>query len=118
MYKALIAALLLAPAAAFAPQQTVRAVGVKVDGYVPNGLTEAQYKAQLAKEKQSAQANKSRFPKGKSFLSMDKWIEIMESKQTFNGDKYVTSGHTYAKNKYATKKQFDAVNGKSKDMWE
>jgi len=32
MYKALIAAILLAPAAAFAPQQTVRAVGVKVDG--------------------------------------------------------------------------------------
>ena len=32
--------------------------------------------------------------------------------------RYVTSGHTYAKNKFATKKQYDAVNGPSQDMWQ
>lgn len=87
-------------------------------GYVPEGLTEAQYKAQLNQEKGKTQANKSRFPKGKKTLDIADWLPQIEKRQKFKGDKVMGSGHTFAKNKYESKAQFDAKNGKSGDMWE
>ena len=110
-------ALLAGSAAAFAPQQSGAALGVRstvvVNGYVPNGLTEAQYKAQLAKEKAAKGQNKQRFPKGKSFLDVADWLTQMEKAQVLDGDNVKRSGHTYAKNKFETKEQFDAAKGRT-----
>ncbi|KAK7249336.1 hypothetical protein SO694_00048056 [Aureococcus anophagefferens] len=110
-------ALLAGSAAAFAPQQSGAALGVRstvvVNGYVPNGLTEAQYKAQLAKESAAKGQNKQRFPKGKATLGIDKWLQQMEAAQVLDGDNVKRSGHTYAKNKFETKEQFDAAKGRT-----
>ena len=46
------------------------------------------------------------------------WLPQIEKRQKFKGDKVMGSGHTFAKNKYESKAQFDAKNGKSGDMWE
>ena len=118
MAKLLIALALATPAAAFAPVQTQARAVTSVSAYVPAGLTEAQYKAQLNQEKGKTQANKSRFPKGKKTLDIADWLPQIEKRQKFKGDKVMGSGHTFAKNKYESKAQFDAKNGKSGDMWE
>ena len=79
---------------------------------MPSGLTEAEYKKKLADEKNKKVQNKSRFPKGIAFLDMGAWVDRMEAAQRFNGDKYTASGHTYAKNKYESKEEFDRANGR------
>ena len=110
--------LALAPLAlGFAPAAQPRAP-TALHGYVPKGLTEAQYKAQLAAEKSKAQSNKSKFPKGKKTLDIADWLVQMEKKQTLKGDKVVGSGHSYAKQKFSTKSAFDKVFGTNKEMWE
>ena len=110
--------LALAPLAlGFAPAAQTRAP-TALHGYVPKGLTEAQYKAQLAAEKSKAQSNKSKFPKGKKTLDIADWLVQMEKKQTLKGDKVVGSGHSYAKQKFSTKSAFDKVFGTNKEMWE
>ena len=110
--------LALAPLAlGFAPAAQTRAP-TALNGYVPKGLTEAQYKAQLAAEKSKAQSNKSKFPKGKKTLDIADWLVQMEKKQTLKGDKVVGSGHSYAKQKFSTKSAFDKVFGTNKEMWE
>ena len=85
---------------------------------MPKGLTEAQYKAAVAADKSKAQANKSKFPKGKKTLDIADWLVQMEKKQTLKGDKVVGSGHSYAKQKFSTKNAFDRVFGTNKEMWE
>ena len=70
-------------------------------------------KAQLAKEKGAKQQNKQRFPKGKSFLDVADWLTQMEKAQVLDGDNVKRSGHTYAKNKFETKEQFDAAKGRT-----
>ena len=110
--------LALAPLAlGFAPAAQTRAP-TALNGYVPKGLTEAQYKAQLAAEKSKAQSNKSKFPKGKKTLDIADWLVQMEKKQTLKGDKVVGSGHSYAKQKFSSKSAFDKVFGTNKEMWE
>ena len=110
--------LALAPLAlGFAPAAQQRAP-TALNGYVPKGLTEAQYKAAMAADKSKAQANKSKFPKGKKTLDIADWLVQMEKKQTLKGDKVVGSGHSYAKQKFSTKSAFDKVFGTNKEMWE
>ena len=110
--------LALAPLAlGFAPAAQTRAP-TALNGYVPKGLTEAQYKAAMAADKSKAQANKSKFPKGKKTLDIADWLVQMEKKQTLKGDKVVGSGHSYAKQKFSTKSAFDKVFGTNKEMWE
>ncbi|CAH0370244.1 unnamed protein product [Pelagomonas calceolata] len=114
----LTAVLALAPLAlGFAPAAQQRAP-TALNGYVPKGLTEAQYKAAMAADKSKAQANKSKFPKGKKTLDIADWLVQMEKKQTLKGDKVVGSGHSYAKQKFSTKSAFDKVFGTNKEMWE
>ena len=110
--------LALAPLAlGFAPAAQTRAP-TALNGYVPKGLTEAQYKAQLAAEKSKAQSNKSKFPKGKKTLDIADWLVKMEGSQKLKGDKVVGSGHSFAKQKFSSKKMFDSVFGTNKEMWE
>ena len=70
-------------------------------------------KAQLAKEKAAKGQNKQRFPKGKATLDIADWLKNMEAAQVLDGDNVKRSGHTYAKNKFETKEQFDAAKGRT-----
>ena len=110
--------LALAPLAlGFAPAAQQRAP-TALNGYVPKGLTESQYKAAVAADKSKAQSNKSRFPKGKKTLDIADWLPRLEKTQKLKGDKVVGSGHTFAKQKFSTKSAFDRVFGTNKEMWE
>merc|ERR1719247_2754484 len=77
-----------------------------LNGYVPNGLSEAEYKAAKSASEAKKVQNKQRFPKGKKTLDIADWLKPMESKQTFKGDQFASSGHTYAKTKFS----FDGSN--------
>merc|ERR1719506_3569596 len=77
-----------------------------LNGYVPNGLSEAEYKAAKSASEAKKAQNKQRFPKGKKTLDIADWLKQMESKQTFKGDQFASSGHTYAKTKFS----FDGSN--------
>ena len=110
--------LALAPLAlGFAPAAQQRAP-TALNGYVPKGLTEAQYKAAVAADKSKAQANKAKYPKGKKTLDIADWLVRMEGSQKLKGDKVVGSGHTFAKQKFSSKSAFDKVFGTNKEMWE
>ena len=110
--------LALAPLAlGFAPAAQQRAP-TALNGYVPKGLSESQYKAAIAADKSKAQANKAKFPKGKKTLDIADWLVKMEGSQKLKGDKVVGSGHSFAKQKFSTKKMFDSVFGTNKEMWE
>ena len=69
-------------------------------------------------DKSKAQANKAKFPKGKKTLDIGDWLVRMEGSQKLKGDKVVGSGHSFAKQKFSTKKMFDSVFGTNKEMWE
>ena len=108
----LIAALFLGSAAAFAPAAT-QARTSALSAYVPQGLSEAEYKARKAADANKKQANKSRFPQGKNLVKdVADWLVEMEAKQTFKGDQVAGSGHTYAKEKFTSKAAFDVANGR------
>ena len=108
----LIAALFLGSAAAFAPAAT-QARTSALSAYVPQGLSEAEYKARKAADATKKQANKSRFPQGKNLVKdVADWLVEMEAKQTFKGDQVAGSGHTYAKEKFTSKAAFDIANGR------
>ena len=108
----LIAALFLGSAAAFAPAAT-QARTSALSAYVPQGLSEAEYKARKAADANKKQANKSRFPQGKNLVKdVADWLVEMEAKQTFKGDQVAGSGHTFAKEKFNSKAAFDVANGR------
>ena len=108
----LIAALFLGSAAAFAPAATPARASA-LSAYVPQGLSEAEYKARKAADATKKQANKSRFPQGKNLVKdVADWLVEMEAKQTFKGDQIASSGHTYAKEKFTSKAAFDVANGR------
>lgn len=69
---------------------------------------EKQRKAQAEKDKQ----NKSRFPKGKKFVDIGAWLGDLEQKQALKGEKIVGSGHTFAKQKFETKEDYDKTKGR------
>ena len=112
--KTAVVALLVSSAAAFVPQTAqTGVVGLtKVNGYVPAGLTEEQYKKQKAAEAAKKNGNKQRFPKGKKTLDIADWLTQMEANQVLDGDKVLRSGHTYAKEKFQSKDQFDKAKGR------
>ncbi len=108
----IIAALFLGSAAAFAPAATQTRTSA-LSAYVPQGLSEAEYKARKAADANKKQANKSRFPQGKNLVKdVADWLVEMEAKQTFKGDQVAGSGHTYAKEKFTSKAAFDIANGR------
>lgn len=113
MAKLLIALALATPAAAFAPVQTQARAVTSVSAYVPAGLTEAQYKKVLAEKESKKAQNKQKFPKGKNFKDVADWLVEMEAKQTFRGDQVASSGHTYVKEKFSSKAQFDLANNRN-----
>merc|ERR1712178_73735 len=84
---------------AFTPQTRTGVALTKSFGYVPNGLSEAEYKKFQESEKKKSAENKKRFPKGKAFLDVADWLKELEKKQTFNGEYFKGSGHTFAKGK-------------------
>ena len=80
---------------------------------MPQGLSEAEYKARKAADANKKQANKSRFPQGKNLVKdVADWLVEMEAKQTFKGDQVAGSGHTFAKEKFTSKAAFDVANGR------
>ena len=83
---------------------------------MPDGLSPSEYAAINNKKKSQAQQNKSRFPKGApQMVDVADWLVQMEKRQTFLGDKKVdTTGHTFAKEKFASKEEFDAAKGRGK----
>jgi len=89
----------------YVPAATQR-TPTSLNGYVPNGLSEAEYKATKSASEAKKAQNKQRFPKGKKTLDIADWLKQMESKQTFKGDQFASSGHTYAKTKFS----FDGSN--------
>merc|ERR1719258_895006 len=84
-----------------------------LNAYVPPGLSEAEYKALKKAEDAKKAQNKQRFPKGKKTLDIADWLKTMEQKQTFKGDQFSGSGHTYVKQKFSSKDEFDKVNKKT-----
>lgn len=103
----------IASSAAFAPPATSVRTSTAVYGYVPAGLSEAEYKARVAADKKKVIENKTRFPKGKPFKGVKEWLLEMQGKQQFTAaGKFKNSGHTYAKQKYETKEEYDAAKKK------
>jgi hypothetical protein len=96
----------------YVPVGTQRAP-TSLNGYVPDGLSEAEYKASVNAEKTKANKNKQRFPTGKDrTLNVADYLKNLEGKQTFKGDKVTGSGHTYAKQKFDSKEAFDKAAGR------
>mmetsp|Transcript_23794 Transcript_23794/g.94361 ORF Transcript_23794/g.94361 Transcript_23794/m.94361 type:complete len:120 (+) Transcript_23794:57-416(+) len=109
-----LVALLVAAVSGFSPAPAplgLRAASTSTQlyGYVPQGLTEAEYKKKLAEQEAKSKANKAKFPKGKSFLDVGTWLNQLEGKQSFKGENFKGSGHTFAKQKFATKEEYDAA---------
>mmetsp|Transcript_106551 Transcript_106551/g.308810 ORF Transcript_106551/g.308810 Transcript_106551/m.308810 type:complete len:137 (-) Transcript_106551:428-838(-) len=87
---------LVAPAAAFVPTGGARTRGLTTIkmGYVPDGLTPAQYKALKAKEEAQAKANKKKAMKGS--------VEDLTTWQARSAKKFpnqMGAGHIYVKQK-------------------
>ncbi|KAJ8599174.1 hypothetical protein CTAYLR_008567 [Chrysophaeum taylorii] len=116
--RVLVALLAVATVNAFAPQantmssRQVSTTTTALNAYVPDGLSASEWAKKQADEKAKQDANKKKFPKGKAFISMGKWLETLEGKQSFKGEKFSGSGHTYAKNKFSSKEEYDASKGK------
>jgi len=100
----------------FVPVGAQRAA-TSLNGYVPQGLSEAEYKAAMNADKNKANQNKQRFPKGKATLNIADWLKQMEAKQTFSGEKVTGSGHTFAKQKFGSKSDFDKAAGREGPGW-
>jgi photosystem II PsbU protein len=96
----------------YVPAATQR-MPTSLNAYVPPGLSEAEYKALKKAEDAKKAQNKQRFPKGKKTLDIADWLKTMEQKQTFKGDQFSGSGHTYVKQKFSSKDEFDKVNKKT-----
>jgi hypothetical protein len=67
--------------------------------YVPDGLSEAEYKAALAKEAKKEESNKKRFVKGKLVESLTEWALNNEKKGLVGKDMNL-KGHRMVKAKY------------------
>ena len=66
------------------------------NGYIPEGLTPAQYEAFLNAEEAKKSAKKTRFPKGKDVETLTDWL--LEQKQ--KGQYKVSPKHRMVKTKY------------------
>merc|ERR1719161_1983702 len=96
----------------YMPVGTQRAP-TSLNGYVPQGLSEAEYNAARTADKNKANQNKQRFPKGKATVNIADWLKTMEQKQTFKGEKVTGSGHTFAKAKFGNQAEYDKAAGRN-----
>merc|ERR1719399_299458 len=97
----------------FVPVGTQRAP-TSLNGYVPQGLSEAEYKAAINADKSKANKNKQRFPTGSDrTLNVAKYLKDLEAKQQFKGEKVVGSGHTFAKAKFKNQAEYDKAAGRN-----
>merc|ERR1711959_292901 len=71
-----------------------------LSNYVPNGLSEAEYKATKKAEANQKAQNKLKYPKGKAFVNVKDYLLDLAAKQKFKGDSYTSTGHAYVKTKY------------------
>eukprot|EP00628_Pelagophyceae_sp_CCMP2097_P005254 CAMPEP_0184081166 /NCGR_PEP_ID=MMETSP0974-20121125/2567_1 /TAXON_ID=483370 /ORGANISM="non described non described, Strain CCMP2097" /LENGTH=122 /DNA_ID=CAMNT_0026383835 /DNA_START=85 /DNA_END=453 /DNA_ORIENTATION=- len=109
---------LSATASAFAPAAPAVAVATtKMHGYVPAGLTEAEYKASQDAAKKKVEEGKKKFKNQKAFLDVGDYLLNLEKDQTFKGGAFKASGHTYAKQKFETKEEFDEAAKKKKGFF-
>ena len=69
-------------------------------GYIPDGLTKAQYDKVLAEEEKKSAAKKKKFPLGKEAETLSEWME-KEAKKGNTGTKLLTKGHRMVKAKYS-----------------
>jgi len=83
----------------YVPAATQR-TPTSLNGYVPNGLSEAEYKAQKKAEATQKAQNKLKYPKGKAFVNVKDYLLDLAAKQKFKGDSYTSTGHAYVKTKY------------------
>jgi hypothetical protein len=81
-----------------------------LNGYVPQGLSEAEYKARMNADAAKKTQNKLKYPKGKAYVNVKDYLLDLQAKQKFKGGKVVESGHAYVKTKFdwtGSKKQND-----------
>merc|ERR1719333_1734638 len=71
-----------------------------LNGYVPQGLSEAEYKTRQNDEAAKRAQNKLKYPKGKAFIDVKKYLKDLANKQTFKNGKVDGTGHAYVKTKY------------------
>jgi len=83
----------------YVPAATQR-TPTSLNGYVPNGLSEAEYKATKKAEANQKAQNKLKYPKGKAFVNVKDYLLDLAAKQKFRGDSYTSTGHAYVKTKY------------------
>lgn len=67
--------------------------------YVPEGLTAAQYQAQLQAESAAAKQKREKFPKGKKVETLTEWMDAQAKKGNVGKD-LLTKGHRMVKAKY------------------
>ena len=132
--KAALAIFAISGAQAFAPSQPLR-TSVAVNGYVPEGLSAAEWNQRQANEKRGKVENKKKYPKGApQVVGVGKYLENLAKKQTFKKNsvgnaKVEASGHAFAKVKFGefTKEGYDAwrkkggkppnMEGRSANLW-
>ena len=83
-----------------APAQKPASGSSSVSGYIPDGLTKAQYEKVLAEEQKKAELKKKKFPKGKQAETLTEWME-KEAAKGNSGTKLLTKGHRMVKAKYS-----------------
>jgi hypothetical protein len=69
------------------------------DGYIPDGLTKAQYDKVVAADAAAAKKKASKFPKGKQVETLTEWMD-KEAKKGITGKDLLTKGHRMVKAKY------------------
>jgi len=84
----------------------------RVNAYVPDGLTAAQWAVKQKEEAAKKAAAKAKIKAKGGSVPLNAWLKELEKKQQLKGEKIVGSGHTYAKQKFSTKEQYDATKGK------
>mmetsp|Transcript_20209 Transcript_20209/g.63529 ORF Transcript_20209/g.63529 Transcript_20209/m.63529 type:complete len:118 (+) Transcript_20209:48-401(+) len=116
MFRVLVALFFSAVAvSAFAPQPQAASqvyTVARASGYIPDGLSPAEWAKKQKEEEAKKKANKAKYPKGKVGVPIAAWLSDLEKRQTLAGEKIVGSGHTFAKTKFSTKEEYDAAKGK------
>ena len=69
-------------------------------------MSEAEYKAMREKENAKKNQNKQKYAKVQ-FKDVKDWLADLPNRQKLKGAEFKGSGHTYAKQKFATKEEYD-----------
>ena len=103
----IVAALALAAVSAFQAAMPATRAMTRLNGYVPDGITEAEYEAMMKKDAEKKVANKGKFAKGKKFETLDEWMIARDAK--YPGQ--LGAGHRMAKVKDQEKPRPGAARG-------